>query len=53
MNTAFVSTTFIHRSFARSVLFLSSLLIVTVAVLVAAKVAAQEAPSGRGFAVPV
>jgi CubicO group peptidase (beta-lactamase class C family) len=48
MNTAFVSTTFIHRSLARSVLFLISLLIVTVAVLVAAKVAAQQSPSAAG-----
>jgi hypothetical protein len=48
MNTAFVSTTYIHRSLARSVLFLISLLIVTVAVLVAAKVAAQEATSAAG-----
>jgi CubicO group peptidase (beta-lactamase class C family) len=48
MNNAFVSTTYIHRSLARSVLFLISLLIVTAAVLVAAKVAAQQSPSAAG-----
>ena len=45
MKTAFVSTTSIHRSLARSVCVLAWFLIVTVAVLVAAKVAAQQVPS--------
>jgi hypothetical protein len=44
MKTAVVSAIYIHRSLARSVLFLISLLIVIVAVLVAA----QEASSAAG-----